>query len=146
MTESEKRQIINMWENGVSLEQIYRMFPYRRYEVLKEVKKMRLKGELKPRHRMKNAIEKVVAIWETQTKDPREIANILGYSPITVKDYLIISGVREGKRPSTNYKHCERTNEIVSALENGDAISKIARNVGVSRQYVHQIKKRLEKI
>lgn len=145
MTDSEKARVIALWESRASLEQIYRILPYRRYQALKMVAELRADGILKPRTMTKDAISAVGEAWKSGMKDPRDLAEMFGYSVNTVRRYLDKSGVREGKRPPTNYKHSPKTNDIARQLQLGSSPTEIAKNFGVSRQYVHQIKKRLEK-
>ena len=145
MTESDKRQIISLWESGVPLEQIYQTLPYRRYHCLKMVQELRADGTLKPRKKTERAIELVALAWQTETKDIAELAEMFGYSPATIDKYLQYSGAREGKRQPNSYKISQKTHEIVAEIKNGTSLSQVARDFGVSRQYVHQIKTRLEK-
>jgi transposase len=145
MTESDKRQIISLWESGVALEQIYQMLPYKRYDALKMVRELRADGTLKPRKKTERAIELVALAWQTETKDIDELAEMFGYTAETIKTYLVKSGVRGGKRDHATYKVSDKTHEIIAELETNTSLSEIARKFGVSRQYVHQIKIRLEK-
>lgn len=143
MTEQDKARIITLWENGVALEQIYQMLPYKRYHALKMVQELRADGTLKPRKKTEKAIELVALAWKTETKDLNELAEMFGYTVETIKTYLTASGVREGKRPIA-YKHCPQTNQIVEEVLNGTPMSQIAQKFGVSRQYVFKIKKKME--
>jgi transposase len=145
MTENDKRQIISLWESGVALEQIYQMLPYKRYHAFKMVRELRADGTLKPRKKAERAIELVALAWQTETKDIDELAEMFGYNPSTIDKYLQLSGVREGKRQPNSYKISDKTHEIIAELETNTSLSEIARKFGVSRQYVHQIKIRLEK-
>lgn len=145
MTENDKRQIISLWESGVALEQIYQMLPYKRYHALKMVRDLRADGTLKPRKKTERAIELVALAWQTETKDIDELAEMFGYSTATIDKYLQLSGVREGKRQPNSYKISDKTHEIIAELEINTSLSEIARKFGVSRQYVHQIKTRLER-
>lgn len=144
MTEQDKRQIIALWEGGVALEQIYQMLPYKRYHALKMVRELRADGTLKPRKKTERAIELVALAWQTETKDYNELAEMFGYTPSTISQYLQYSGVRERKRQPDSYKISQKTQDIVAEFENGTPMAEIARKFGVSRQYVHRIKKKLE--
>lgn len=142
MTEKEKRQIIDLWESGVTLEQIYQMLPYKRYHSLLMVQELRADGTLKDRNLMQTSIQKVVDVWRTQTKDIREISDILGFTEKTVNKYLEYSGVRNRKH---SIKKCSaKTREIQNDLREGKSMVEIARDFGVSRQYVHILKKAME--
>lgn len=145
MTENDKRQIVALWESRVPLEQIYQMLPYTRYEAMKMVKELRDNGTLKPRQKTTDAIKALANAWENETQNPYELAEMFGYTPETVKVYLRISGVRKGKRPSHNFKHCNKTNEIAKDLKDGKPMIYIAKKFGVSRQWVHQIKQKMER-
>jgi DNA-binding CsgD family transcriptional regulator len=145
MTENERRHIVALWESRVPIEQIYRMLPYRRKEAVAMVGELRADGTLKPRKRAESAVNAVALAWQTETKSPYELAELFGYSVETVQKYLKMSGVRGGKRPTANYKHCDKTNAIMADLQEGKPMPQIARTYGVSRQYVHQIKQRMER-
>lgn len=145
MNESDKQHIIALWESRVPLEQIYQMLPYTRYEAIKMVKELRDDGTLQPRKKTDEAIKALANAWESESKSPYELAEMFGYSPDTVKRYLSISGVRRGKRPTRNFKHCDKTNEIAKDLKDGKPMIYIAKKFGVSRQYVYQLKQKLEK-
>jgi transposase len=144
MTESEIKTVKSLWDSGVSLERIYRMLPYYRYDAYKQVKELRDKGVLKPRRdKTKRMVKAIAHAWQTETKDPNELAVMFGYAVSTINTYLQRSGVREGKRQPHNFNHCPKTNDIVDELREGAAICEIAKKFGVSRQYVFKVKKRL---
>ena len=144
MTESDRRTIKRLWEARVSLEQIYQMLPYSRYTALKMVKQLRAEGFLKPRKKMGATVKAVASAWETETKNPRELAEMFGLSETTVREYLVQSGVRKGVRPRRNQRHCDKTDAISAEIKSGANLSKIAKKYRVSRQWVHQIKNKLE--
>jgi len=144
MTESEKRTIKRLWEARVSLEQIYQMLPYTRYQAMKIIKQLRAEGFLKPRKKMGATVKAVASAWETETKNPRELAQMFGLSEKTIREYLVQSGVRQGARPRFNYRHSDKTDAISAEIKNGTRLSEIAKKYGVSRQWVYQIKNKLE--
>ena len=146
MTESDIKQIKDFWESGLPLEQIYQMLPYTRYEGIKMVRELRENGTLKPRKKTQSAIEKVAYAWENETKNTYALAEMFGYAHRTVEIYLSNSGIRKGKRNPTNFKHCDKTNDIIVDLQGGDLSQvEIARKHQVSRQYITDVKRKLEK-
>ena len=147
MTDSEINQIKAFWESGMPKERIYKMLPYSRGKSMKIINSLCNTGILTPREKNKLTIELVAKAWENQTQNPYELANILGYSVHTINTYLQLSGVREGKRPLHNYKDYRNTkfNDIAIELKNGTSVSQISKTFKVSRQYIYQIKNRLEK-
>lgn len=145
MTEQDKRQIIDLWEGGVALEQIYQMLPYKRHHALKMVQELRADGTLKPRKKTERSIELVALAWQTETKDIGELAEMFGYTPRTIGQYLQYSGVREGKRQPNSYKISQKTQEIVAEFKKGTPMAEIIRKFSVSKQYVYKLKQEMEK-
>lgn len=147
MTEKDRQKIVALWVGGTPIEQIYRLLPYRRMEAKKMVDELRADGTLQPRKRAETVIKAVAVAWKNETKDPYELAKMFGISIHTIKAYLKRSGVREGKRPPHNFKKRdfnEKAIAIMCDLREGKSSGEIAKNYGVSRQYVHQLKKRLD--
>ena len=150
MTQSEKRQVKALWESGVSLSKIYRMLPYSRYRAILNVNYLRKNGTLKPRaNKSQEAkIKSIGEAWKNGTTDIKELSEMFGYSELTTKAYLSKSGVRQKKRPPHNYKKQElngKAKAIMGALKEGKPMTKVAKEFGVSRQYVFQLKERLDK-
>lgn len=148
MTQNERRQIITLWESGVSVNKIYQMLPYGRRKAISMVAALKSEGVLKPRSKLEIAIKNVVYLWENETKDPHEIAKITGYTFKTTQRYLCLSGVRNGAYPTRQFKPKQlndKAQAIMEALKEGKPMTKVAKEFGVSRQYVFQLKERLEK-
>lgn len=88
--------------------------------------------------------EKVVAEFNKGERDPYTIAKTLGIKVWTVRDYLSRSGLKLGKKHKV-FKVCLKTQMIRADLYVGaKTVREICDEYGVSRQYVHKLKKNLE--
>lgn len=143
MTEQERNEIIKLWENGLPSTAIQRMFPYRPYTILKEIKQMRKDGLLVGNSGKTSAktIQKAIELYK-EGKMPHEVAEQLKIS---------ISYARKLSVDAKLNRHCKggykkakikaTTTAILQDLEQGLTQSECARKYGVSRQWVNQIKK-----
>ena len=147
MTDIDRRQIKMLWESRVPISRIVQMLPYKKVIAKKMIDELRQDGTLQKRNRKKTAIKAVGEMWESGTQNIDELSEIFGYSPRTIILYLSLS--REGKdRPAHNYrkrKLNEKALEIIKEISNGKlTLSEISRKFDVSRQYVYQLKKKVE--
>ena len=86
-------------------------------------------------------------LHKNKTKNPYEIAEHLGLKASTVKNILVDQKIKR-ERPKHNYKKkelCERSKTILEMLESGKTPRQVAREMDVSTQWVHILKKRLTK-
>ncbi len=141
----EKNLIIQLWKNGSSISQIIRMLPYSANEARDIIHMLIDNGTLQKKDRQ-YGYKKAIAMYETE-KNPYVIAENLGLKPTTVQ--TILSNAKLiGHRPEHNYKKrkptnistlTDKTKAIIIELQKGDKHSKIAKEQGVSRQYVHKV-------
>lgn len=89
--------------------------------------------------------EKVALEYERGERNPYLIAERVGATVLTVRDYLSRLGLKLGKK-SKVYKVCLKTKLIRADLYVGaKTVREICDEYGVSRQYVHKLKKELER-
>ena len=145
MTEQDKLRVINLWLNGMSLEQIQQILPYSTRKFRETITEMKANGEF-PTERQVGK-EKVAEAVKDGELNPYVISEKYGVSVRTAKEYKrIYGGVAPKVRPKLNYRHCDRTNAIIFDLKEGElSLSEIARKHGVSRQAVFDIKKKFMK-
>lgn len=144
MTESDKTLIIRLWNGGVPVKKIPYMLPYRHGEGAAMVAALRADGTLSERTR-ENKEQLVAAAYESGMTDLEELAENYGLTPKTVRVYLHRCGIKRGvPKKYKGHKPCAKTVEILREMESGKTQSEIARQFGVSRQYVAILKKRLE--
>lgn len=146
MTDNDMRRIIVMWNSNLTIEQIYQALPYKRREIKEAIDRLRYLGHLPPKPSKKaEAIKKIGEAWESGTQDIDELCDIFGYTRETVLNYLSKSGVKKGKiKPKIKPKPMsDKVQEIAREIQSGTPLCEIAKKYGVSRQYIHQIKKRI---
>ena len=142
MTESDRKKIAELLQGGMPLTQVRQMMAMRYKEFEKAIAEMRENGELPKR---KLGREKVAEAFARGERDIQKIADMYGLTYGTVKYYKNALGIKVGKRPKRNYKHCARTNAIMQDLKDGElTTAEIARKHGVKWQSVHTIKKKLQ--
>ena len=145
MTEFEIAQVKKQWEAGVRIKDIVQTLPYSKKSAEYQIYKLRVEGVLQERKR-KSGKELVVQAYKSGITNPYEIAEQYGYSHKTVQIYLTEAKLGRD-RPKRNWKkidHSEKTELIIECLENGGRVNETARQFGVTKQRVSQIKKRLE--
>ena len=144
MYEEEKKKIAEYRSSGLTLEQIGRLLPIKQKKYLEIVSEMRKSGEL-PKQR-KFGYEKVAEACREGEVNPYVIAERYGLKVKTVRDYKRICGVVEtAKRPKRNYRHCDKTEAIMSAFKEGDyTVAEVAKRFGVSWTYAKKLKRKLE--
>lgn len=144
MTEREKQEVKKMWEQGISVNQISRLLPYNQYKTLKDIKKLKKEGFLKPRSIYEINAQKVADMY-ANNKNLLEIANCLGLSMGYVAELLQYKKIKHPRY--TNFRKREineKAKNIISDLNKKIPQSEIARKYEVSRQYVGQLKERIK--
>lgn len=108
---------------------------------------LRANGTLKPRDKKSILRQRIVEEYNRGTTDKYELGKIFGISADTAQRY-VSKAMGEWQRPSRNYKKRQVNDKaiaIMEELEKGEkSLVQVARDFGVSRQYAHQLKKRLE--
>jgi hypothetical protein len=137
-----KNEIKRLWDSGVAIETIIRSLPTTGVLARNTIEEMRLNGELKPRNKHE-ATRLKIGILREKGYNPYEIANELSISKRTVIECFGELGIKG--RPPHNHnqrKRNEKANAIIEELKKGNnQFSEIAREYGVSRQYVFQLHK-----
>ena len=145
MTEVQKKKIVTLWLEGMSIQQIGQMLPVKGIEYRATVKEMKENGEF-PTER-KSTQEKIKEAFDNGMTNPYEIAETYGLSVNYVRNAKVFLKLNN-KRPSHNYKprkKDEKTGQIKAEITLGKkSLSEIARDYGISRQRVHQLKKEME--
>lgn len=148
ISEYDRKQIVELWEIGLSIERIIRTLPYPYRVAEAKIKELRKDGTLQDRDKRKILTGKLVNAWESGIKNKYELAEMFEVSPNTVKIYLHDAGVKKG-RPPKNYKKMkcsERTTDIIKDIKSGELTSvEIAKKYAVSRQYIHSMKNKVMK-
>ena len=137
MTEKEIEQVKEMWSQGCSMVQISRVLPYKEYLALAEIRTLKKQGVLPVRNVQQIMAERVFKEYE-ETKDIGEIAKRLGLSKRYVENIFYYNGKYHPRLPN------EKRQQIIADLKAKKSQSEIARNHGVSRQYIYQIKEQLK--
>lgn len=149
MREEAIKQLCRLWENGESLIAIYRLLPYKPREIRQELAKLRQNGVLGERTQVGRSIsrEKILQAYKGG-KTPTDIANELGCSSVTVYTALREQGIAV-ERPKHYKKRtvkvgmlCDKTQAIIKCLQEGKRACEVAKEFGVSKQYVSFIKHR----
>ena len=143
MTESEKKQVVALWEGGMPLTQIRQMIamPARKFRA--EIDEMRKNGDFGGAR--KNAEKKVVEAFDEGERNIKAIAETYGLSENTVYYYLHKNGRYLGTK-TRNWVHSERTLAIVEDLKEGKlTLYKIAQKHKVTCQYLTKIKRKWQK-
>ena len=152
MNEKEKKQILAMWEEGMSINAIVRLLPYKQYVAREKIKQLRESGYLQGDVHRKRAktIERILTAYNEGNMCVKELSKMCGVSMTTIRKALANNGIRI-KRAKTRQKGiihkklCKRTADIVNALKNGKTMSQTANEFNVSKQYVHQVKTKILK-
>jgi DNA-binding Lrp family transcriptional regulator len=140
ITETDFKRIAELLEGGVPKAQIRKLMAMKVEDFALAVLEMERRGILPKRKTGKDRLDEAIENGET---NPHKIAEISGLKLNTVRFYLTTSGVKLG-RPKRNYVHCERTESISDDLREGVlSTTEIAQKHGVSRQAVHNIKRKM---
>lgn len=142
MTESDRAQIVKLWEARVPAYRIIMTLPYKTSVARAMIKELKDDGTLKKRDTTK--VDIVANAYRNGMTNTREIAEVYGISLNTVYCYLSRRGIKTG-RPEHNYKKDEKTLQIVEEIKSGKGFSEIARQFGCTRQWVYLVKNRMEK-
>lgn len=145
MTESERRQIKNLWDSGVTIEQMIRLLPFRRKDSQQMINELRSDGTLAPRHKKERSRQILANAVNEGMTDLRELSETYGFTASTIKAYLTNTGAKRG-RPEHNYKKREltqQTQQIRAELQKGKTIAQIAKRYKLSRQRIYAIKKQM---
>lgn len=144
MTESERKQVITLWDNRVPIYQIIRMLPYPEKKATQMLKEMRTDGTLKPRDDKPTMIDKVCNAYRNGEHNPYKLAEMFGKTHKTINQYLAMGGIKKGKaehhwQPKPKG---DKANVIIEELRKGEKTQyRIAKEYGVSRQYVNELKR-----
>lgn len=146
MTEADRVQIKSLWDNGLPIEQIVRMLPYTPTEARSIINLLRTEGELSPRHKKRIGVKKLGNAYISGITDIDELATMFGYTRSTVIEYLKYAGIKRERPKKYRTSLGDTARAITEDIMLGEkSLYKIATEYGVSRQYVHQLKLRLEK-
>lgn len=144
MTDREKQEVKKMWEQGMSGAAIARLLPYKEYISKREISQLKKEGFLKPRNVSDIRDATIIAEFE-KNKNLLEIANTHGISIHYVR--LILKRNKIAHPKTMNFLKnppTDKVSAIMRDLENRVSQTEIANNYGVSRQYVFQIKQKME--
>lgn len=145
MTEADRVQIKSLWDNGLPIEQIVRMLPYTPTEARSIINLLRTEGELPPRHKKRIGVKKLGNAYISGITDIDELATMFGYTRSTVIEYLKYAGIKRERPKKYRSTLGDTARAITEDIMLGEkSLYKIASEHGVSRQYVHQLKRRLE--
>jgi DNA-binding Lrp family transcriptional regulator len=140
ITETDFKRIAELLEGGVPKAQIRKLMAMKVEDFALAVLEMERRGILPKRKTGKDRLNEAIENGET---NPHKIAEISGLKLNTVRFYLTTGGVKLG-RPKRNYVHCDRTESISDDLREGVlSTTEIAQKHGVSRQAVHNIKRKM---
>lgn len=144
MTEAEKRQVVALWGNGVPIYQIVRMLPYSEKKAEGMLKELRDNGTLPPREVKAEMVEKVCNAYRNGEHNPLKLAEMFGKARNTINRYLVIGGIKKGKAPH-HWKpkpKGDKAHAIIEELRKGEKTKyRIAKDYGVTRQYVNELKR-----
>lgn len=144
MTQQDRELIIKLWNNRMSINKIVRMLPYSPTVARQYIKEVKESGALKAENRVPTQEQLCVMAWQNGMTNPHEIAETFDINYNCVQTYLKDAKLQR-KRPSTNYKKRnapERRQQIIQALNDGKSNAEIARQFGVTRQWVYTIRKK----
>lgn len=150
-SESERNMVVTMWNNGQPVSAIARLLPYSIPVVRREVRLMVERGEItKIKNRVSNATTASILIaYDQGVKDPREIANLVGCAYNTAKVILTMNH-KSIPRKSKYKKHTvedlsPKTQDVIRDILYGKKAKEITGKHGVSRQYVSELKGKIER-
>ena len=144
MNELDIKIIQRYWSAALTVEEIVQMLPYPKTVSRSMIKALKADGTLPKRSKEMIVRHKLAEAYNSGITDVDVLAEAFCLSPNTVVQYLHREGIRRQahRRP---YRRNDRYHEITEAVkQGGESISALARRFAVSRQYVHQLKKKLE--
>lgn len=140
-----KNQIKKLYDDGLCIEAIIRSLPTTIIEARNLIREMKQSGELAPRSKADHTRRKIKALLE-KGYNRQEICAELAITMRTVGNYCIELGHKG--RPLKNYnprKRSQKSLSIMEELKKGNThYSEIAREYGVSRQYVFRLAQSLK--
>ena len=143
MTDKELEQVKRMWAQGQSAVQISRVLPYKEYLTLQEIGRLKKGGVLPPRNVQELRASAVIAEF-AENRNLQEIADKLGLSLGYVRNILTRKGIKHPKTIEfVERQKSDKTLQIIDELAQGKTLGQISKKHGVSRQYVSQVKKRI---
>lgn len=143
LTEQDKKKIVSLWQSGMSIAQIRRLFAVKVLEYKAVIREMKANGEFPTKR--EGTIDKVKFAIDSGMNNPYEIAETYGIKYATVRTYKSKLGIKTGKTQEFKPSKGEKTKEIEREIALGEkSLSEIAKDFRVSRQYVSALKKRME--
>ena len=143
MTDSEKKQIKELWQGGMPITQIRQTIAVDARTFNAAIRKMKANGDFdEPRKRTQ---DKIIEAYQSGIHNPYELAEMNGVSRNYV-NFVFHWHCIKRQRNAQNWKHCDRTDAIVEDLKEGILThAEIAKTHGTSRQWVHQLAKKTER-
>lgn len=142
MTEQEKQEIKKLWEQGMPATQIARLLPYKNYVTIRAITELKKTGFLRPR-KVSEIRDKTIVQEFQRNRNLRKIADKYGIGLRYVQQILLRNGIHHKK--TMNYTEPNKKRRLIEKdLINKLPQTQIAKKHGVSRQYVWQIKERLD--
>ena len=142
MTEIEKKQVLSLWESGMSFRQIRQMISVSAGDFNEGIAEMKRNGDFVGGR--KKSLVKVLEAFDNGERNVRALADTYRLKVQTVYFYLNSNGRYLGTK-TRNWVHTERTLAIIDDLRDGVLSQiEIAKKHGVSKQYITKIKHKLE--
>jgi transposase len=131
----------------IPIDQIYQILPCKLAVAKRYVATLREDGTLKPRNKKEHSMRLVTEAYNSGITDIDELAEMYSLKRGTAIVYLNKMGVCR-PRPTTYNSHFNKKAEaIIEKLQQSNlSHAEIAKQFSVSRQYVHQLKKRMERL
>jgi hypothetical protein len=120
------------------------MLPYNEKTAMSIIKELRENGTLAPRGTKSENTAAVCEAYLNGEHDVKKLAKTFHYSVGTIRTYLLLGGVKR-ERPKhyiCTKEKSEKTLNIIAELRKGEKTQyEIAKEYGVTRQYVNELKK-----
>lgn len=141
-----EKEIIRLWDAMLPMEQIYQMLPCKLADAKRYVAKLREDGTLNPRNRKERSMRLVKEAYNSGISNLDELAEMFSFTKGTIRQYLNMQGVHRD-RPKTYCSSVgDRSKEIMQHIQEAKlSLPQISKKFCVSRQYIHQLKKRIER-
>lgn len=150
ITEQDKATLIELWNNRLSPEKIGKLLPYKVGTIRRTTRELLEDGTLNRANRIQSKRDRIANMYLSGVTDIGELAEMF-----EVEISYVIQGLKHNniehqrntvyKKRKPNARIDERTQAIIDELKNGKKQSKIAKQFGVSPQWVFSIKKRFLK-
>ena len=149
ITEQHQQAIASMWKLGVTKQTIAHSFPYRPAYIYRYLKGALKRGVL-PKRSLKDYTKyKIITLYKGGLTSIYDICEAVQRCRRVVVETLVEEGLITNK-PEHKYKKraiSSKTEQIIDEIcEGNKTISQIARDYGVSRQYVSWLAKKLKEI